>query len=313
MNNKSPLVSVFMITYNHEKYITQAIESVLMQKTRFKYEIIIGDDYSTDNTQNIIKWYVNKYPYVIKPIFQKKNIGPMRNAYEYTYPNCQGKYIAILEGDDFWIDPLKLQKQVEILENHPEYSLVFTSRNVIDFNNKFIQTSRYNKLIYDTNDVLKGFVAPTQTIVLRNFHDLPIFINRHKSFPSGDILLTYFCSLFGNLYYLDNITAVYRITSKGVVTSLSFDESNKPFLKNYNYFYKMIGLKENNYLLAEHGMSCFLYAIKSNIKNPYLIIKNIDKWYIYLLKPFNIIYLFLSFNYITWRYFLKQIKISKST
>jgi glycosyltransferase involved in cell wall biosynthesis len=136
MNNKSPLVSVFMITYNHEKYIAQALNSVLMQKTSFDYEIVIGDDCSTDSTQKIIKDYVTKHPNKIKPIFQTVNVGAMRNAYEFTLPECKGKYIATLEGDDYWTDPDKLQKQVDFLESNENYSVCFHHVIMVDAQGK---------------------------------------------------------------------------------------------------------------------------------------------------------------------------------
>ena len=102
--------------YNHEKYIAQAIESVLEQKTNFPYRLIIADDHSTDGTPGICAEYARKYPETILCILQDLNYGIIRN-YECAFNTCTAKYIAILEGDDYWIDSLKLQKQLSILEN----------------------------------------------------------------------------------------------------------------------------------------------------------------------------------------------------
>src|SRR5450631_4532338 len=121
---EDPIISVCLITYNHEKYIGKAIESVLQQQTLFSYELIIAEDCSTDNTREIIQDYYRKYPSVIKLVLQEKNVGPENNFID-LLSAAKGKYIAYFEGDDYWIDNKKLQRQVEFLENHPEFVLVF--------------------------------------------------------------------------------------------------------------------------------------------------------------------------------------------
>ena len=120
------LLSVYIITYNHERYIAQAIDSVLMQKTNFEFEIVIGEDSSTDNTRDIIQSYISRYPDKIRLITSNKNVGAGRNAVR-TLKACKGKYIASLEGDDYWITKDKLQKQVDILEQHSNYSMCFSN------------------------------------------------------------------------------------------------------------------------------------------------------------------------------------------
>lgn len=123
------LVSVWMTTYNHEKYISEAIDGVLNQKTNFSYELIIGEDYSTDNTRQICLDYKNKYPGIIKLILNNQNIGLITN-YNTTLQKCKGKYVAYCDGDDYWSDPLKLQKQVDFLERNKLLDLVYTDKNV---------------------------------------------------------------------------------------------------------------------------------------------------------------------------------------
>mgnify|MGYP001248218371 CR=1 FL=1 len=125
-STQQPLVSVHMITYNHEKYIAQAIEGVLMQKTNFLFELVIGEDCSTDSTRVICKEYADRYPNIIKLLPDAgKNLGMMENAIRTTMA-CTGKYIALCEGDDYWTDPYKLQKQVDFLEAHNDYGLTNT-------------------------------------------------------------------------------------------------------------------------------------------------------------------------------------------
>lgn len=116
------LVSVIMITYNHVKYIRQAISGVTMQKTNFKYELLVGDDLSTDGTQDIIREVAQEYPDIIKPILRDKNMGVALNFSD-LLSRSKGKYVAICDGDDFWTDENKLQKQVDFLENNTEYTI----------------------------------------------------------------------------------------------------------------------------------------------------------------------------------------------
>ena len=132
------LVSVCSITYNQAPYIRQCIDGILMQKTNFKYEVIIHDDCSTDGTTEIIREYAEKYPDLIVPIFQSVNQyqnGNRSIMATFVYPKARGKYIAICEGDDYWTDPLKLQKQVDFLEEHPDYGMCYTKTYKL-YNNK---------------------------------------------------------------------------------------------------------------------------------------------------------------------------------
>ena len=124
-----PVVSVCMITYNHADFIDQALESVLQQQVDFSFGIVIGDDASTDDTLEIIKRYQSKYPDKIEILQSTKNLGGRINFIR-TLQACRGKYIALLEGDDYWNDPLKMQKQVDFLESHPQCALCFTNVRV---------------------------------------------------------------------------------------------------------------------------------------------------------------------------------------
>lgn len=129
MNKLIPLVSICCITYNHEKYIRDAIEGFLIQKTSFPIEIIIHDDASTDNTPNIIKEYTNNYPNLFVTVLQTENQwskGGGSILARFVFPLARGKYISLCEGDDYWTDPMKLQKQVVFLEHNKDHGLVYT-------------------------------------------------------------------------------------------------------------------------------------------------------------------------------------------
>ncbi|WP_300890780.1 glycosyltransferase family A protein, partial [Paramuribaculum intestinale] len=127
--DNTPLVTICCITYNHAAYIRECLNGFLMQETNFKFEVVIHDDASTDETQSIIKEYCEKYPNVFSPIFQHVNQysrGIKSIIQTFCVPKFRGKYIAMCEGDDYWIDPYKLQKQVDFLESHPDYGMCYT-------------------------------------------------------------------------------------------------------------------------------------------------------------------------------------------
>ena len=121
MLSDNPLVSVILIAYNHEKYIRTALDSIVMQRVNFDYEVLVAEDCSTASTPQILQEYAARYPDIFHLISHKKNVGVVQKSRD-ARRMCRGKYIAVLEGDDFWTDPLKLQKQVEFMESHPEYS-----------------------------------------------------------------------------------------------------------------------------------------------------------------------------------------------
>src|SRR5690606_11316563 len=139
-----PLVSISCITYNHAPYIRECLDGFMMQKCDFDFEVLIHDDASTDGTQEIIKEYQEKYPEIIKPIFQTENQyskGIRGMNIQFNFPRAQGKYIALCEGDDYWTDPLKLQKQLDFLEANPEYVLSCHNYKILDFDGKTIKDS----------------------------------------------------------------------------------------------------------------------------------------------------------------------------
>ena len=123
-------VSVAMITFNHERFVAQAIEGALMQETKFDYEIIIGEDCSTDATRDILLDYRNRYPNRIKLVLQKTNVGPKDNFAD-VMRQTNGQYVAFLDGDDYWISPHKLQLQSDVMDSHPEWSMCFHATNIL--------------------------------------------------------------------------------------------------------------------------------------------------------------------------------------
>lgn len=245
---KKPLVSVIMITYGHENYIEQAVNGVLMQECNFDVELIITNDCSPDETDAVIKNILKSHPKSswIKYIKHEKNIGAMPNVV-FSLKEAQGKYIAFCEGDDYWTDAMKLQKQVDIMQNKPEISLVFSNRLIYDVekNSTIKHIMPYKRNVFSLNDVVGGFVPSTQTMLFRRDEKLLDFIQKYIKHPSGDQIISLFYAMKGNLYLLQDITATYRITGEGVWSSRrnNHEHSIRLFLNNF----REILIKENVY------------------------------------------------------------------
>jgi glycosyltransferase involved in cell wall biosynthesis len=209
-------VSVEVLTYNHEKYISQALDSILMQKTDFAYEIVVGEDLSTDATRSIVLDYQKRYPGIIHVILSEENLGGKKNHFR-TYPACKGQYIAVCEGDDYWTSPDKLQRQVDFLDSHPDCSICFHNVTVVTEDNP-AETRVYcpadQKTISTLDDlIIKNFI-PTCSVLLRNglvteFPDwfLPLAMS---DWPFHILLARH-----GQIGYLKDVMAAYRIHPNG--------------------------------------------------------------------------------------------------
>ncbi len=174
MNEDRIAVSVICVTYNHEKYIREALDSILMQQTDFEFEIRIGEDCSTDGTRDILKEYEKKYPGRFHMYYREKNLGATKNEYE-LFMDARGKYIAALELDDIWTDPLKLQKQFDFMESNEEYIGVSHDFDIIDKSGRVIENDdnqkikRYFNSRFTLEDFLtEGFIFQTGTHFYRN-------------------------------------------------------------------------------------------------------------------------------------------------
>jgi glycosyltransferase involved in cell wall biosynthesis len=268
--NDAPLVSVWMVTYNHEKYIRQCLESVMMQRTNFKFEVIIGEDCSTDGTRAILQEFEQLYPDVIKPIYHDKNVGAYRNAYEFCYPRLNGKYIACLEADDFWTDSAKLQIQVNALEADTQAVMCFTRVKLLLQGEKKVQehwSTSYNKLKsrYTLADVLNKFNLVTCSILFRNVYSgqLPY---HPADYPTGDVSLSIFLLLKGDAIYLDRLTAVYRLHETGSYSARDLEYKNLVFVKIFEQFLKepllASHLKTLKRRLSDRAYQAFCFEIK---------------------------------------------------
>lgn len=255
------MVAVEMITYNHEKYIAQAIESVLMQKTDFNYKLIICEDSSTDNTAKICLEYKNKYPDKIDLYLNEKNIGVQLNAkklHSLSF-SSHAKYIAMLDGDDYWTDENKLQKQVDFLESHPDFAICFHKLRIEYSENvpqNFPLINENTPEITSIRDLAQRNYIHTATTVFRNvLKELPIWFN---DLPFADWPLFLVIATFGKIKFFDKEMAVYRVHYGGIHSTKTyqaekmlslfyplghdsvfdkFPDVKKHFVKVYNYHY----------------------------------------------------------------------------
>jgi glycosyltransferase involved in cell wall biosynthesis len=218
-----PLLSVCLITYNHVNFIKQAIDGVLMQKVDFAWELIIADDFSTDGTREIVLEYKNKYPDLIKLILQEKNVGAAQNFIDLiTAP--KSKYIAYFEGDDYWTDPLKLQKQVDFLETNPDFSICFHNVNVINEScpeKSWLYNDISTPAITVLDDLLNGanYIATNSALYRRkSIQDLPDWF---LLVPFGDYALQLIAARQGRIGYINEVMGTYRQHQAGVYSSLT--------------------------------------------------------------------------------------------
>jgi len=245
LKEQKSVVSICVQTYQHSNFIKQCLDGLLMQETDFLFEILLGEDDSTDGTREICIEYAEKFPDKIRLFLHHRennieiNGNPTgRFNFLYNLYNACGKYIAFCEGDDYWTDPLKLQKQIDFLENNKDYVLSFHDVNINNTRKNSVNNYRMvgflNNNNLETEDLLKPWFIPTCSIVFRNSDkfSLPKWFALSAN---GDIALLLLLSLEGKFKYLNEIMGVYRMHDNGI--SVSFT--------GYSNVFSMIHLYQN--------------------------------------------------------------------
>lgn len=235
-------VSISCITYNHEKYISDAIESFLMQKTSFNFEILIYDDASTDGTADIIREYERKYPSVIKPIYQIENqYSKGKRVARFNFERAKGKYIADCEGDDYWTDPEKLQKQFDFMESHQDYSMCVHNAYIVNKDKEIKMchnpTKRSRK--FSTKEIIYGgggLFVTSSMFARAEYKNLPAF---YDNAPVGDYPYMIWLSLQGNIYYMNECMSAYRVGLEGSWTNREVSTIDKK-KSHYNQISNML-------------------------------------------------------------------------
>lgn len=236
-----PLVSIRTSTYNHGPYIKQCIEGVLMQKTNFSFEYIIGEDYSTDETRKIVFEYAKKYPDVIRVITADYNVGSKANGRR-CIRACRGKYMAICEGDDYWTDPLKLQKQVDFLEDNSEYGMCYTK---VKYYHQELQVlgKEWGGGYTSFEDLFKKNTIPTLSCLYRKslYERYVLLVGpKIKDWKMGDYPMWLWFSHESKIAFLPIVTGVYRVLknsashSSTLETHLAFNISGMQIKEFFN-------------------------------------------------------------------------------
>lgn len=236
-DNKDILVSISCITYNHAPYIRECLDGFMMQQTNFPFEVLIHDDASADGTTEIIREYAEKYPDIIKPLYEEENqwVKGRRGSAVFNFPRAQGKYIALCEGDDYWTDPLKLQKQVDFLESHPDY--VMCSHRLKQYMQKedIYKDDWYgevpNGITYDLNSLIQGFWFHTPLTVM--FRRDSLFLAEYEKYPnSKDATLFFHLLQKGRGFMIPEFMGMYRVHSGGVWSGVSEGSQMEADFKN---------------------------------------------------------------------------------
>jgi glycosyltransferase involved in cell wall biosynthesis len=264
-----PLASIQTVTYNHGSYIKECIEGILMQKTTFPFEYIIGEDCSTDQTRSIVFDYAKKYPEKIRVITADYNVGANVNNHRITRAS-RGKYIAVCEGDDYWIDPYKLQKQVEVLEKNRQYSFTAHNYNILQ-DDKITIANQSMKNEYSIYELAKNINIQTATAVFKKEIIENDFYNKKHddNFFRGSHYLFLTAAKYGLLYCFNDVMSVYRIHSGGMSSGKKLVERfnslilpyEKAVLKDFSYDKKLCKIMYKN--LVKHSIFLLRYRNKA--------------------------------------------------
>ncbi len=237
----TPMVSIRCLTYNHERCISQAMDSFLMQDTFFPFEIVVHDDASTDGTANILKEYEKKYPKIVKPIYEKENLYSKGDGSLTRVMNnaCRGKYIAFCEGDDYWVDPLKLQKQYDVFQSDKSVTLVHTGFCSVDMNGELLDRPKYEKLqrvsrkekgivsLFDKNHVMTLSVMCPKSLLLSDlYQQCPL---------KYDYSLAFAAAFLGKIVFLPQKMGAYRMNPLGMMHT-KIRKVNNDLYVVYKYF-----------------------------------------------------------------------------
>ena len=270
-------VSVLVLSYNHEQFIQQTLESILNQKTSFEFEVLIGDDCSTDKSREVIEELYRLFPDRLKKIYPSQNLGP-NNNYVNCFKNSNGKYIAFCEGDDYWIDTLKLQKQVDFLEKHNQYGGVCGEVVAYDVEKKReVKYPLRKKGKMDFNTIVRqNAIHSNTTLFRRTLVDLDS-LNSISNLSIGDWYLHLLVTQKKPYYYLSEYFSLYRVHKKGVFSKKTDFYRSFQKAKLLHIFKKLDALEDNYDKIRESMSNQIFRALKVASKNDKPEVKKLFK------------------------------------
>lgn len=266
-------VSVFVVTYNQEKLIGQCLDSIISQQTGFDFEIVIGDDFSQDGTREVCLGYARQHDNV-RVLESTQNVGVVANWIK-VLSACNGEYIALCEGDDYWTDPYKLRKQVDILDANKQYDMCVTNRKILNPEGE-LTDDIYEQQIFTNADILKGVIPHTQTMLIRNTDNRAMcafLAEMLAGLSSGcDRILAYWYSRSSYIYVLPDITAVYRWSGTGVWTNYGDIDREYHDIRLFEIFHSRLHYPRRdlfNDVFSAKCLNFIYYSIRRRQHNPY--------------------------------------------
>lgn len=305
MSGRDVGVSVICLAYNHGKYVRQTLEGFVTQKTDFKFEVIVHDDASTDDTAEIIREYAEKYPEIIRPIFQTENqySRDVRIQNEFVRPLVQGKYVALCEGDDYWTDPQKLQLQYDILEKNPDCSMCV--HRIQEINKDGTPTS----LFRPESDMAEGKIETQQFLDIQRLYPFQtasyfmraaLWCDLNENPPAfrrvadvGDVPMLLYMNAHGKIYYLPRCMSVYRTFSVGSWSTV-YRVIPEKRLTHAKTMYEMMRLYDE---YIDHAHDCHLVLYKARVlwfaEDYRELVKREYREYLMLMRPVDRIYTYV--------------------
>lgn len=282
--NSKILVSIFCLAYNHQNYIREALEGMLMQKTSFAYEVLIHEDASSDETAKILRVYEDKYPKIIKVVYEKKNLYGTGVDYFYDIltPMARGKYIAVCEGDDAWIDDKKLQMQVDYMEKHPECSLL-GHKAFLQYPHNWDGERDPRAMGFDLDNMVVPYEKlffewqiPTASFMFRKttYMDMPKFF---RNAPTGDEPLEFYLAEKGEVHFMDRVMAVYNKMSSDSFSNKILQNSYSKMVKYYTGYITLFDEMDKYTGYKKHDF--FNDCIKERIRRASIYIFSNSKSY----------------------------------
>lgn len=281
------LVSICCISYNHEAYIRQCLDGFVMQQTQFAFEVLIHDDASTDCTQEIIREYEAKYPDIIKPICQTENqySKGVPISRTFNFPRAKGKYIAMCEGDDYWTDPLKLQKQVDVLESHPDVSFCFHHALVLhEYVNPPVMDTDFYACFPQGECAVEELVeqgkCATCSYLMRK--ECVEHLPENARFNSGDYLLLFASASLGKLYCIAEDMSVYRRNTGVTIrkkAEIRLDKTIENFVALKDSFPNLSARMFDNLILANGYIPYIFNTLRKSPRQAFQMMSKAAKQY----------------------------------